>query len=78
MVINEDRTTNLDGLIVPSEDTGDLAADAGADEPPLSLVIGGTTVADGALDFSDLSLPLPFATKVRGLEGFVTTVHLGH
>jgi hypothetical protein len=77
VVINQDRTTNLDGLMVPSEPAGDPDAAAAADEPPFSLVIGGTTVADGALDFSDLSLPLPFATKVRGLEGFVTTVDTG-
>ena len=60
--------------MVPAEAPDAAAA---ADEPPFSLVIGGTTVADGALDFSDLSLPLPFATKVRGLEGFVTTVDTG-
>jgi uncharacterized protein involved in outer membrane biogenesis len=77
VVINPDRTTNLDGLIVPTEPTGDEAAAATADEPALGLVIGGITVADGALDFSDLSLPLPFSTNVRGLEGFVSTVDTG-
>ena len=74
VTINEDRTTNLDGLIVPTEPVGEETAAAASDEPPLSLVIGGITVADGALDFSDLSLPLPFATNVQALEGFVTTI----
>lgn len=82
IVINEDRTTNLDGLIVPAPASEDAAPDsaspdAAEEQSAWGVVIGSIAVDDGSLDFSDFSLPLPFATKVLGLGGTVTTIDTG-
>lgn len=74
VVINEDLTTNLSGLPVPAEPAGDDQEATPAEEPRPALVISNILVEDGSLDFSDFSLPLPFATQVRGLDGRVTTI----
>ena len=68
--IREDLSTNLDGL------SGDTDAAAPAEEPESNwnFVIGGVAVDDGSLAFSDLSLPLPFATNISGLGGTVSTI----
>ena len=52
--IREDRSTNLDGLLI----SGDSAPAEGGDGS-IGLIVGGTSIGDGSLDFSDLSLPLP-------------------
>jgi hypothetical protein len=90
LVINEDQTTNLTGLVQADEaaaDTakvGDADAAAGSDAPDRNaedtgaggygVVIGGIEVRQGRLDFSDLSLPLPFATEIHELGGTITTI----
>jgi hypothetical protein len=74
VVINEDLTTNLDGLLVPAEPITDDSTGSAPQGPRPALVISSILVEDGSLDFSDFSLPLPFATQVRGLDGRVTTV----
>ena len=80
LVINADQTTNISGLTV--EDSADqgvdeqTAAAAAIEEPAAGygVVIGGIEVREGALDFSDLSLPLPFATEIRDLGGTISTI----
>jgi hypothetical protein len=67
--INEDRTTNLDSLVVRSADETETEQ-----AEPWSLVVGGIGLNNGTLDFSDLSLPLPFATRISGLDGTVSTI----
>ena len=42
--------------------------------PAWSAVIGGIVIEDGSMDFSDLSLPLPFATRVTSLDGTISTI----
>ena len=71
--INEDLSTNLDGLLVENPGTTGTEPEA-TDEAALALLVGGITVADGAMDFSDLSLPLPFGTKVSSMDGTVSTI----
>jgi len=92
LIINEDLTTNLTGLMVPAQgpEHGDstLTESPTTPEPaspspiepdstPFAVVIGGTRIRDGAMDFSDLSLPLPFATQIRKLNGTISTVDSG-
>jgi hypothetical protein len=79
LIINEDLTTNLSDLIVQTADeaatTDAIATETEADESAsYTAVIGGIVVRDGGLDFADRSLPLPFATKIRGLKGTISTV----
>jgi hypothetical protein len=90
LVINEDLSTNLTGLLATAEgaapddaapaavsDTTETAKPAAveADSTPIALVIGGTRIRDGAMDFSDLSLPLPFATEIRQMNGTISTLN---
>jgi hypothetical protein len=70
--INEDRTTNLGGLLVGR---GEAEPNGQSDrQAPFGFVIGGIAVAEGAMDFSDLSLPLSFATRITDLGGTVSTI----
>jgi hypothetical protein len=68
LVVNEDQTTNLTDLVL--ED----APDANAEDAAYDVVIGGIEVRQGSLDFSDLSLPLPFATEIHELGGTISTI----
>lgn len=74
LVINKDLTTNISGLLLPTDPAG--ASDGPGTEaaPSFEAIIGGIAVRDGAMDFSDLSLPLPFATKIRKLNGTISTL----
>lgn len=90
VVINADRTTNVSGLTRAQPDAeGDArwaAADAAPNDsapaapapaeaaPAYGVVLGNISVQDGSLDFTDLSLPLPFATRIGALAGTVSTI----
>ena len=71
LVINEDRTTNLSRLLVDSDDT---SAESDQSENPFSAIVGGMAIRQGAMDFADLSLPLPFATTIADLDGTISTI----
>ncbi|HKW14704.1 MAG TPA: DUF748 domain-containing protein [Candidatus Krumholzibacteria bacterium] len=47
---------------------------ASTKEPPPDIAIGRITIDGGEVDFSDLSLPLPFATRVHSVKGEVTAI----
>lgn len=72
--IARDQTTNLDGLMIEAAATGEIAAEQpGADEA-LAITVAGFEITDASLDFSDLSLPLPFAAAIRSLDGSISTL----
>jgi hypothetical protein len=68
--IAEDLSTNVSGLVRESPET----ETASADEPAWSVMLGGIAMDDGSMDFSDFSLPLPFATKITGMDGTISTI----
>lgn len=71
--IAADKTTNLTGLWVEAAS----AANAGGSEAaasPLTVTLGGFAIKDASLDFSDRSLPLPFAAAIRTMNGTVSTL----
>jgi len=70
--INEDRTTNLSGLLVPGNPEESEPADSAG--PAWSFVIGGIGISDASMDFSDLSLPLPFSTLITSMNGTLSTI----
>ena len=77
IAIDGQGNTNLAELLVTpshSESSSPATAAANLDQPAteMSITIGGISVADASLDFSDLSLPLPFATVVTQLNGSVS------
>ena len=67
-LIAEDSTTNIEKLIVESNE----GASTGGSPP--RLTIGNINLTGGSSDFTDLSLPMPFATRIQGLEGEITTI----
>jgi len=77
VVINEDRTTNFGQLMVEDTSSGaeeDDAAGAEEEAGPFGITIEGIELVDGALEFADNSLPLPFATSIHTLNGQISTL----
>ena len=73
-VINEDRSTNLTGLVIEQPTDTGTDATADTDKQSMDIIIGGINVDNGSLDFSDFSLPLPFATHIEPLDGTISTI----
>ncbi len=65
LIINKDRSTNLAGIMRQRTEPA-AAPDAGA---PLAISLDRVSVERGTMDFSDLSLVLPFATHIKALGG---------
>lgn len=47
---------------------------AKASDQALVVIIGGIKVANGSMNFADLSLPLPFSTHITALNGAISTI----
>ncbi len=74
LVINEDRSTNLTGLVIEQTNDTAVGATEEKDKQSMDIIIGGINVDNGSLDFSDFSLPLPFATHIEPLNGTISTI----
>ncbi|VVQ21879.1 DUF748 domain-containing protein [Pseudomonas fluorescens] len=76
-MINDDRTTNIDDLLIPQPaDSGakTTAAKPASSEKPLGIHIGGIAINDGSANFADFSLTPNFATAVQQLNGQIGTI----
>lgn len=77
-MINDDRTTNIDDLLIPQPaDTGAKSAaakPAASKEKPLGIHIGGIAINDGSANFADFSLTPNFATAIQQLNGQIGTI----
>lgn len=76
-MINDDRTTNVDDLLIPQPaDSGakTAAAKPANKEKPLGIHIGGIAINDGSANFADFSLTPNFATAVQQLNGQIGTI----
>ncbi|UVJ44743.1 DUF748 domain-containing protein [Pseudomonas sp. LS1212] len=76
-MINEDRTTNIDDLLIPQP--ADTAAKgpakpASRNDKPLGIHIGGIVINDGSANFADFSLTPDFATAIQQLNGQIGTI----
>lgn len=81
VIVNKDRSVNLVQAFAPQgagpsgtppakpPPEAHPAEDA---EPPLPVNVERVRVEDSAVDFSDLSLVLPFAAKIRELQGDIS------
>ncbi|MGG5290173.1 DUF748 domain-containing protein [Pseudomonas shirazensis] len=77
-IINEDRTTNVDDLLIPqpagtSKSTAEKPV-AASNSKPLGIRIGKIDINDGSANFADLTLTPNFATAVQQLNGQVGTI----
>jgi len=66
LIVTKDRSTNLAGIMRPRAEPAAPAPDAGA---PMAIGLERVSVERGTMDFSDLSLVLPFATHIKALGG---------
>jgi outer membrane protein OmpA-like peptidoglycan-associated protein len=75
-MINEDRSTNIDDLLVPQPDAAPAQAKATPTEKsaPLPVRIGAIAFTDGSANFADFSLTPNFATAIQQLNGTVGTL----
>ena len=77
-MINDDRTTNVDDLLIPQPpDSGAKTAaakPAASKDKPLGIHIGGVAINDGSANFADFSLTPNFATAVQQLNGQIGTI----
>ncbi|PIK77223.1 DUF748 domain-containing protein [Pseudomonas sp. 382] len=77
-IINEDRTTSVDDLLIPqpagapaSSPAKPASATAGK---PLGIRIGQIDINDGSANFADLILTPNFATAIQQLNGQIGTI----
>ncbi|SDR29992.1 Uncharacterized protein involved in outer membrane biogenesis [Pseudomonas moorei] len=77
-MINDDRTTNIDDLLIPQPaDSGArpaAAKPAASKDKPLGIHIGGIAINDGSANFADFSLTPNFATAIQQLNGQIGTI----
>ncbi|MEE5125953.1 DUF748 domain-containing protein [Pseudomonas alliivorans] len=82
-MINDDRTTNVDDLLIPQPEDGKPTATSNADakntpkapkENPLSIYVGEVNIKDGSANFADLTLTPNFSTAVQQLNGRIGTI----
>ncbi len=71
ILIAEDASTNVQALLVEQPPT---PADAPPAADPLALSLARVAIEDGSADFTDLSLPFPFATKIAELGGEISSL----
>nr|WP_314877917.1 DUF748 domain-containing protein [uncultured Pseudomonas sp.] len=77
-IINEDRTTNVDDLLIPqpagaTKSTAEKPV-AASNSKPLGIRIGKIDINDGSANFADLTLTPNFATAVQQLNGQIGTI----
>ncbi|VVM47200.1 hypothetical protein PS645_00550 [Pseudomonas fluorescens] len=76
-MINDDRTTNVDDLLIPQpadSSAKTTAAKPASQEKPLGIHVGGIAINDGSANFADFSLTPNFATAVQQLNGQIGTI----
>ncbi|TDV61908.1 DUF748 domain-containing protein [Pseudomonas sp. LP_7_YM] len=80
-VIADDRTTNIDDLLVPQPADGAPATSKTASSPkaastdkPMGIRIGEVNINNGSANFADFSLTPNFATAVQQLNGKIGTL----
>ncbi|QXH47659.1 DUF748 domain-containing protein [Pseudomonas xanthosomatis] len=79
-IINEDRTTNVDDLLIPqpagatATSQKPAASKSARADKPLGIRIGQININDGSANFADLTLTPNFATAVQQLNGQIGTI----
>ncbi len=77
-MINDDRTTNIDDLLIPQPADSTAKTTAGkpatSQDKPLGIHIGGIAINDGSANFADFSLTPNFATAIQQLNGQIGTI----
>ncbi len=69
--IAKDKSTNVGAVMVEQKEEPAAATES---EPGFAVKIARVRIEGGGADFSDLSLPLPFAAKIHRLRGVIGPV----
>lgn len=76
--IAADQSTNIGDVLVAAESTAPApaapTASPSVEAAPFRARVGRILVRRGEVDFTDLSLPLPFAARIEDMQGEFTTV----
>jgi len=74
--IAEDKSTNLDGLVVVSKKKGSKEPKKSSvkKKSPFVYMLAEIKVKEGSMDFADLSLPLMFETHIEHLNGKIVAI----
>lgn len=72
--IAEDQSTNVGALVVEGPAVQAPAPSVEPARPPFAVRVGKVSITDGSSDFTDLSLPLPFAALITGLRGEISVI----
>ena len=73
-MINDDRTTNIDDLLIPQPAGSTSTKGTASKEKPLGIHIGAIAINDGSANFADFSLTPNFQTAVQQLNGLIGTI----
>jgi len=73
-MINDDRTTNIDDLLIPHPAGTTAAKSTASKDTPLGIHIGAIAINDGSANFADFSLTPNFQTAVQQLNGLIGTI----
>lgn len=75
-MINEDRTTSVDDLLIPQPAGSPQKASntSTSSAKPLGIHIGEIAINDGSANFADFSLTPNFATAIQQLNGRIGTI----
>lgn len=75
-MINDDRTTNVDDLLIPqpANSGAKSAAKPASKDRPLGIHVGQIAINDGSANFADFSLTPNFATAIQQLNGQIGTI----
>ncbi|HXV75378.1 MAG TPA: DUF748 domain-containing protein, partial [Candidatus Polarisedimenticolaceae bacterium] len=76
LTIYEDGSTNVGGVLATGEESTETAGAADTARP-VTIEVGELRIGDGSADFADLSLPLPFASRIESLDGAVSEMATG-
>lgn len=70
VIIKQDKTVNFSDIIIADKGKSQTVAKAALPEEEMpKFNLGKIEIIDGASDFSDLSLILPFSAQIRSLDG---------
>jgi hypothetical protein len=72
LIVTKDRSTNLAGIMRQRTAPAAAATPAADTGAPLAIRLDRISVERGTMDFSDLSLVLPFSTHIKALGGSVS------
>ncbi|MEG5266532.1 DUF748 domain-containing protein [Pseudomonas sp. JDS28PS106] len=76
-MINDDRSTNIDDLMVPQADQKSATPareKPATQEKPLAIRVGEVNIRNGSANFADFTLTPNFATAVQQLNGRIGTI----